>query len=121
MSTQLSYLKDLDILLVKSSGIYRLGAEIHTLKTIAQKLKEYQCHRFLHDHRGTQVIAHTLESYDRPQIYEQLFGDHGIKAALLFDELNEDLRFLETVCRNRGWYFKIFNRYDLAITWLTAS
>ena len=120
MSREIRYLEDKDIVVLRTSGTYKLEEEVDTLKKMALKLKEHDCNKSLFDHRKTHVIARTMSSYERPSIYEELWGDRSAQAAIVFREITEEYRFLETVCRNQVWYVRIFKDYDKAIAWLTG-
>jgi len=113
------YLEDNDIVLLRTSGTYDLEKEVGTLKKMVSKLKEHKCNRCIYDHRETNVIIKTLDSYERPAIYEDLWGDHTIRAATVLRELNNDSQFLEIVCQNHCWNVRIFDDYDTAIDWLS--
>ncbi len=112
-------MEDKDIVLLTTSGTYELGAEVETLKRMASKLKEHNCSRAIFDPSKSNVIARTMESYEKPALYEEIWGDHSISAAIVFRELNEDFRFLETAVRNWGWNVRVFDDYDAAIDWLS--
>lgn len=118
MERELEYLEDKDIVIVKATGVYELSAEIDTIKRIASKLEEHNCSRLLIDFRAANIIARTVDIFERPKAY----GNHGIerplRAAIVCKELNDDLRFYRTVCLNRGWIVDIFDDYDAGIDWL---
>lgn len=69
MLREIRYLGDEDIVQLRTDGVYRLDAEVGTLEKLASKLKQHDCHRLLIDHRLTDVITKTLDSYDRPALY----------------------------------------------------
>ena len=119
MRREFRYLEDKNIVLIRTSGTYDLDAEIETLKKVAAKLKEYNCNKCIFDHRETNVIARPMSSYERPAVYEELWDDHSTRGALVVKEINKDLKFLETVVRNRGWVVRIFDDYDKAMEWLS--
>lgn len=118
MNCKFEYLEDKDIVLVRTSGSYELAAEIETVKKAISKLKEHNCNKCIFDHRAANVIAGTLSSYDRPKVYKLFRLDHSVHTALVVRELNDDMKFYENVCLNRGWNVKIFTDYDAAIDWL---
>ena len=103
LKREFEYLEDKDIVIFRATGSYELSAERDTLRQIASELKEHNCNRLLMDFRATNIVARTMDIFDRPNAY----GNHGIgrplKAAIVCKELNDDLRFYETVCLNRGW------------------
>lgn len=115
------YLPDQDIVLVITSGTYILGAEIDTLEKAIEVSQQCKCKKLLFDHRKATVVARTLESYDRPTIYENLGFDRITKLASLVSEINDELRFYETVCRNRGWQMRVFDEYADAAAWLAKT
>ena len=123
MLREISYHEDLDIVQLRTSGTYELSVETETLKRLAEALKEHQCRKILADHRQADVIAKTMKSYERPFLYEQIWGDSKtisqIKTAVVFKEITDDYRFYETVLQNRGWNLEIFDDYDEAMNWLT--
>lgn len=119
MNRKIEYLEDKEIVLLRTSGTYILEAEVETIKKMASKLKEHNCNRCIVDFREANVIAKIDKSFERPALYEEIWGDHSARAAMVFRELNEDFQFLETVNRNRGWNVRIFDDYDAAIDWLS--
>ena len=120
MIREITYLKDKDIIQLRTSGTYELEAEVETLKNVASKLKEHNCNRCIFDHRETNVIARTITSYDRPDLYDEIWGDRSACASIVFKEIKAEFRFLETAARNRGWNVRIFDDYDAAVNWLAS-
>ena len=122
MLREITYLEEFDVLRLRTSGVYRLDGEIETLKRLAAALKQRACRRLLIDHRRTEVITRTIDTLERPAEYEHIWGDpatvRSIRSAIVFAEINESYRFLETVIRNRGWNTRIFDDYDEALACL---
>ena len=116
MSRKITYIEDKDIVQLRTSGTYELVAEVETLKRMASMLKEHNCNRCIFDHRQTDVIAKITKSFKRSELYDEIWGNRSIRAAIVFKELNEDFRFFETAIRNRGWNVRIFDDYDTAST-----
>lgn len=119
MIREIAYLENKGIVQLRTSGTYELDAEVETLKRMASKLKEHSCNRCIFDHREANVIASTMASFERSTLYDEIWGDRSTRAAIVFRELNEDFRFLETAMRNRGWNVRIFDDYDAAVNWLS--
>jgi hypothetical protein len=72
---------------------------------------------------STQIAGRTtpLELLDFPDMYERIGAPKTTKLAIVLPENSigqENIKFLETVCLNRGWQVKIFETKDLAIDWL---
>ena len=121
MSREVKYLEDKDIVVARTSGSYELEAEIDTLKDVIAKLSEHNCKRCIFDHRETTVIAKTMGSFNRPGLYNDLGLGRSVSMAIVLRELNDDLKFYENVCVNRGWKVHIFDDYDAALDWLAPQ
>ena len=121
MTKEIEYLADEDIILVTTSGIYDLQADVETVKEIKAKFDEYDCSRVLIDHRATQVIMKTMPAYNRVDLYRRLGFEYTQRAALVFKKLQDDILFYETVCRNQGVNLRVFDDYEAALDWLRAS
>ena len=68
--------------------------------------------------------ADLFEILDLPGLYERIKVSRSIKVAVLLSEdaaTNEDIRFYETVCLNRGWNVKVFSNQDSALVWLKGQ
>ena len=120
MIRKIEYLEDMGFVKLTTSGKYELSAEVQTLERMVAALKENNCNRCMFDHRAASVMAPTLISYERSALYEKLWGDRSIRAAVVFQQLTEDYCFLETAARNQGWNIRIFDDYEQALSWLTA-
>ena len=118
MKREFEYLADQDIVLLKTSGPYKFDTEIETVIKAVAKLKEHNCIRLLVDHRQADVSSDFLDIHGRPKVYNGLEVDRLISAAYVFAELNDDIRFYEDVCRNRGWNVRVFDDYKTAVDWL---
>jgi hypothetical protein len=119
ITKEFQYLNDKDIVLIRVTGSYLLSAEADTVKKISFTLKEHNCRKLLLDFRAANIIAKTMDIFDRPKVYSNEGIEQSIKAAILCKEINNDFRFYETVCLNRGWEVKIFDDYNISIDWLT--
>ena len=118
MSAKFEYLPEDEVLLIRTSGTYNLEFQIDLLKEIIVKAKEYNCERFLVDHRETEIIIKTLPTYSRPALFDELEFKRTWRAAMVVKELNNDTQFYETVFKNRGWQIKVSDDYDAAMNWL---
>ena len=121
MNSEFEYLEDKDIVLVRTSGSYDLGAEEDTVRKAIAKLEEHNCSRCIFDHRATNVIARTMDSFNRPELFGDLGLERFVRTALVFRELTEDVTCYENVCVNRGWQVRAFDDYDAAIDWVTKQ
>ncbi len=65
------------------------------------------------------VTGNSFEIYDRPRLFVKLGVPFKIKMAeVVRMEHRERFAFLETVCRNRGFIFCLFDERESALDWL---
>lgn len=79
----------------------------------------YGVHRLLVDHRGISSVSGTMGKYEFAYENGQKVGlTLDWKVALLRDKDEAEIQFLETVMRNAGYDFRIFNKKEEAVDWL---
>ena len=122
-SVEYNYLADENVVVATVSGRFDLAdAEtIEHIKTSIAKLNEYDCSKYLVDHRMSEFICGTFIAYDRPGLLESLGLKHWVKMAGVSNKITKQIHFLETVVRNRGWMLRVFTDYDEALAWLTRG
>jgi len=90
------------------STIFSMAATAH---------ERHACNRALVDHRESELRLNADQIFWVPKKVEG-HGIHKNRAALLFDRIGNDEKFLETVCTNRGIRVKVFTDADQAATWV---
>ena len=115
---KIEYLADEDILYLKSRGIMDNPSANGMVKALADTAVEYNCLTHLVDHRETTFALDTLDYFNRPAINQRLGVSRSFKTAMVFIELTENTRFMETVFRNRGYNLRHFTDIDAAKVWL---
>jgi len=118
---QVNYLDDLDIVMVETCGKYILGQEKETLQKALEVAQANNCWKLLFDHRKATVEVRTMDGYNRPSVYADMGFDRFTKLATLVTEVDEGLKFYETVCVNRGWAMHVFDNFDAALVWLKGE
>ena len=114
----IEYLADENILYLKSRGIMDNSSANGMVKALADTAIEYKCLTHLVDHRETTFALGTLDYFNRPAINQKLGVSRSFKTAMVFTELTENTRFMETVFRNRGYNLLHFTDVDEAKVWL---
>ncbi len=115
---KIEYLSEENILLIKSKGEMDVPSANAMVKAIADAAVEHQCFMHLIDHREMTFLFGLSDYYDRPSINEKLGVSRKFKTAMVFSQLTEDTKFMETVFRNRGYVLQHFTDMDEAKTWL---
>jgi hypothetical protein len=118
MGWTFEYLADRQIVLLRTTGPQGAATGREQFKELMAFAAEHHAHKFLVDHRAAEVKYDTVEVFDLPALYRESGVGHDVKAAIVFAELNENRRFYETVCRNRGFNVSVFDDYDAALKWL---
>jgi len=94
-----------------------------TVKALALA-KANKTNLFLIDDEKWEGGASTLGLFNFPKIFDELGFERGSRGALIMPLAGtaeaKDAVFFETVCRNRGWYIKVFTGRQEAINWLTS-
>ncbi|HNY51504.1 MAG TPA: hypothetical protein PLV50_09085 [Smithella sp.] len=105
---------------VTTRGIADKDRSLNMAKSIINEVKTRQIRKILIDHRNLEdVIASTLEIYDRALLLKDSGAATAVKIALIVKpEHFEQFKFFETVCVNRGFLISIFQDKEKAMTWL---
>ena len=91
------------------------------VKALADAAVEYKCLTHLVDHRETTFDLGFLDYFNSPAINQRLGVSRSFKTAMVFAQLTENTRFMETVFKNRGYNLRHFTDIDEARVWLTQK
>lgn len=102
------------------SGSYRRDEDSATMKQfVCDFYEKTGCRMFFFDMTAASITSNTLASYEAgnpPEEIAKTLRRH--RTAVLLTEITDDDRFFETVARNRGFNFQLFDEYNKAIEWL---
>jgi hypothetical protein len=104
--------------LLKSKGQLDVSFANAMVRELADAAIEYQSFSHLIDHRETTFAFKFSDYYERPSINEKLGVSRRFRTAIVFSQLTEDTRFMETVFRNRGYNLRHFTDIDEGKAWL---
>ena len=121
MEWKIEYIADQEILYIKTSGILTREDANAMLKDAVQAMNEHGCYKQIVDHRETTFALTVLEYYERPNINKEIGMSYSWKIAMVFKELNDNTRFMETVFRNRGYNFHQFDDIEKAREWVLTE
>jgi len=91
------------------------------VREVVAAMERYQCYRHIVDHRETEFRLTIADYYQRPGTNEKIGLSHKSKIGMVFKELNENTRFMETVFNNRGYNFRQFSSLEDAKNWMTEE
>jgi hypothetical protein len=116
-----SFLSDQQIVVIETSGVADETSSLEMAKSISQTMMQYQATRCLIDHSAlTSVSGGSVEIYYRPQGLSKTGISSEVKIAeVVLPAHKEHFGFLEYVCRNNGFNFRVFEDRVSAIQWLT--
>jgi hypothetical protein len=121
MAWQVQNLPDQEIILVKNSGYLTYQDFKDQSRDMAVLSEETQVYRILTDHTEVRSRISIADIYEFPKTYREAGLSSRSKIAVLISTEEtrvDDYRFYETVCKNRGYYSKVFYRYEDALEWL---
>jgi len=120
MEWTVSFLPDERIVVVKTYGLADENGSIQMAKIISKTMAQHLARLCLVDHSFLDgVSGSVVDVYDRPKGLIRIGVPRGIKIAeIVLPEHRKHFAFLETVCRNRGFDFRIFSDRETAIQWL---
>ena len=114
----IEHLPNEGILFLKSKGQMDVTSANAMVKAIADAAVTHQCCLHLIDHRETTFLFSLLDFYARPTINEKLGISRTFRTAMVFTELTENTKFMETVFINRGYNLRHFTDIEKAKDWL---
>jgi hypothetical protein len=121
MEWTISFLPNHRIIIIQTHGIADEASSREMAKSISKTMAEHKLSRCLIDHTMiNSVSGSVLEIYNRPQELHQIGVSPIIKIAEVVHPAHKDhFSFLETVCINNGFDFRIFDGQESALRWLT--
>jgi len=123
VSSEISYM-DEGIVRVRLAGPQTLADYRKQTKKVLRLVRSRNVNLILVDDQRAQNMASTLELFAMPAMYEELGAPRSAKVAIVMPQDSPsaaDIRFLETVCVNRGFNVKIFGTEPAAIEWLLGG
>jgi hypothetical protein len=121
MEWTISFLSDQQIVVIQTRGVADATTSLAMAQSVAKAMGQFKVMRCLIDHSAlSSVSGNTVGIYDRPQALQAVGIPVKVKIAeVVLSAHKEHFDFLETVCRNRGFVFSIFDDRESAIQWLT--
>lgn len=115
--------KDRGVCIVSISGEHRRPSDAKVLQDFACDFgARYGCGRFLFDMREATIIGGTVDTYRTGAQPDTDGVPRGqSKTAIVYSGDMAEHKFLETVVSNRGYVLRVFDDFDEALEWLTAS
>jgi hypothetical protein len=112
-------LTDQPVVVIQTSGVADDASSVEMAKSISKTMAKYKVTRCLIDHSGLSSVSGGTGVYYRPNFLFRLGIPIKLKIAEVVLPAHKDhFAFLETVCRNRGINFSVFNDRETAIQWL---
>jgi hypothetical protein len=114
----IEYLEEINIVYVKTRGVLTMKNSNQMVKEAVAVMTQHQCFRHIVDHRETEFTLTIADYYQRPLTNKEIGLSQKSKIGMIFRELNEDTRFMETVFQNRGYNFRQFASLEEAKNWM---
>jgi hypothetical protein len=114
----IEYLEEINIIYVKTRGVLTMKNSNQMVKEAVAAMEQHQCFRHIVDHRETEFTLTIADYYQRPLTNKEIGLSQKSKIGMVFRELNENTRFMETVFQNRGYNFRQFVSLEEAKNWM---
>ena len=121
MEWKSTFLPDEQIVVIKTFGAADEASSLEMAKSISKTMMQYKSTRCLIDHSALiSVSGGSVEIYYRPQVLSKTGISSEVRIAeVVLPAHKEHFGFLEYVCRNNGFDFRVFESRESAIQWLT--
>lgn len=90
------------------------------LQAVTDFAEENKCVRVLGDHRASELKMSVVDVYQSPEALEELEANRKNRAALVYSNITDLHRFMETVYQNRGRKLALFADIESARAWLKS-
>ena len=109
-------IEDGNYLLVKTSGHIDLQSFLSMLRDSIAECEKQNCNRIFIDNRKIDGVINIFDIYSIPELFDKINWAHRLHVVLLSTPQHEqDFRFLELVCRNRGYSVATFKKMEDAL------
>ncbi len=112
---------------ISGSGMLHLDDVQRTVEEAARLLREKRSNRLLLDCSGGSMDMKVVEVFHVPECYDRAGVPRRVRIAFVTPTLqghtavSGTYQFLETVCQNRGYLCRLFDRQEAAEQWLEAA
>ena len=122
METSIKYDQEQGICIVRVIGTITDRDDVREFFGPAKPiLEEHDSRKILFDIRDAEIVSSTVETFYTASEPHTWGWRREYLAAVVYNKITEDARFLETVGLNRGIQIKIFDDIDKAFAWLSPD
>ena len=121
MNFTYEYFDKKHLVVVKITGNFRQKSTGENKKKIFQAFKELQFNKLLFDFREAVLSTDTITIYYRPKTLIKIGFERDKRYAYVYNQMNPNILFYETVLRNNGFNVYMFTDYDKALAWLESD
>ncbi len=115
----ITFLSEPQILIVRTVGILPIAAWPDVIRQTIEEGQKHACVRYLIDHRDATLRYRFADLWMMPQNAGQFRTPPQARCAVLLPGPHSIRKtFIEAFMRNRGFLLKVFDKRDLAISWL---
>lgn len=121
MTAKVEYRPEGDYVVVWVRGALHKESAAQMMTEWMVLVREHGCHRVLTDFQEAVVGETTTGMYEFVGQMEELGIPRDLKMASVATRDAQAHAFFETVARNQGWHYQLFNDLEAATTWLTQD
>ena len=130
LNTRYGYMLQPDIAISPEWGVVHCTASgnmnntylLEIVKRASRIAEKHEFRKIMFDFSDMKIIESLIGIYNFPALAKSVSIPTYLKMAIFHLNNHDDFRFLETVCRNSGYYnIHIFDNDDSAIEWLLEN
>jgi len=118
MQPHITFKPELGVVHVIAKGDLNNKVCLDIVKRAFKIAKEHQCKKVMCDFTDMTITESITGIYYYPSLAKSENIPTYLKFAILYSRDEKNFLFWETVCRNQGYYIRVFKDNNAAIEWL---
>jgi hypothetical protein len=121
-TADITFLSEPRILIVRTVGTLPISAWPDVIRQAVEEARKHACLRYLVDHRDARFQYRFADLWMMPRNAGSFHTPPNARCAVLMPNPHSVRKtFIEAFMHNRGFQLKLFERRELAISWLLES
>ncbi len=112
--------EDLGVIFIHLIGLYKPGVSLQLIDSSIVSMEKYNCDKLLLDLMQGSIQSSVLETVYRTEDVRKNYNVNFYKVACVANDIDEELKFLESSYRVLGLEFLSFTSMDSAMMWLKS-
>ncbi len=119
-SFSFEYDEDCGVIFIHLIGVYNPGVSLQLIDSSIVSMEKYNCNKLLLDLLQGSIQSSVLDTVYRTESVRKSYNVNLNKVAFVTNEIDEELKFLESSYRILGLEFLSFTSMNSAMLWLNS-